>query len=352
MTDFAEIDIAGKLEQIEQHGAYQHYKPLTAAADEFIKFSENHENRVWIGIQDLDDQIRGVAPGEFCVINGFAHNGKTVLATELLLHNEGCPLVLFTPDETRPAVLTKLAAATTGIGAEEMERRLYQRDAEARQTLLEVAERFHQLAVYDETISLHSMTRMFREAELAFGERPKGVLFDYASLLADEMDVIGKLNALKRWAKEHGVAFFCLHQNSRASGGSGAPLTMESVAYGGEQQATFMIGVRRKINFYRDQIIDLQAKLDHATNPNMIRRYEDRINEITFELIPRHRDTISVALLKNKRPPMRLVPEVDFKLDPDTGRISKIHKDDPDDLPDKPLDDLFTVAPSARGLLR
>lgn len=330
MTDVFEEEIEARLQAYDA-GVGNYYRPLTEAADEFIRFAENPELRVSIGIPQFDDLIRGVAPGEICIINGFAHSGKTVLATEVLMANADEPVVLFTPDETRPAVLTKLAAADSGVSAEELERRIYQNDESARKLLKEVAAKYQHLAVYDENVTLHQMDIMFAEATEAFGTKPKAVIFDYAEQLNEATDTKGKIDELKRWGKRHGVSLFLLHQTSRSAGAGGRELDISSGSYGGETQATFLIVVRRKIYFYVERLKELESKIANASNPKMIQRWNDEISQIIQIEIPRHANTISMKLVKNKRPPMKLTGEIDFHIDPQTGRLFIVGEGGEDD---------------------
>lgn len=320
MSDILDEEIEARLKAYEA-GVGNYYRPLSDAVDEFIKFAETPDLRVFLGIPQFDELIRGVAPGELCLINGFAHSGKTVLATEILLENADNPMVLFTPDETRPAVLTKLAAADTGVGAQELERRIHAKDEEARRILHDVASKYHQLAVYDEAVNLHQMDMMFLEAQEAFGCKPKAVLFDYAEQLNEGLDTKAKIDALKRWGKQHQVALIVLHQTSRTAGSAGKELGIDSGSYGGEQQATFMIVVRRKINFYVDRLKELEMKCANASNEKMIAKWEAEMYDIVHNHIPAHTNTVSSKLVKNKRPPMSLTKEIDFNIDPETGRL-------------------------------
>jgi hypothetical protein len=353
MNDELEESIISRLNLFEETGVTE-YIPLDSAVDDYIQFSLHPENRVWTGIKEIDAATRGLAPGELCIINGFAHNGKTVLVVEILLKNEGMPVVLFTPDETRTAVLVKLASAIHGISAEEFERRLNQGDQHAEDMLREVAERFKNLAVFDENVSLHSMDRAIKSCEAVFG-KVKLAIFDYADLLSAELDTRGKLKALKAWGKDHELPFIVLHQSSRSQGAGGQAVTITSGGYGGESEAFIMIGVRRKINMLKDQIAKLEERLE---SPNMsdkaYTKIMERINWIQQDQIPRHKDTITVSLVKNKRPPMTLVDDIDFRLDQDTGRLLPLRfdGDDPDMEPDLPLDGpTFKSGPSARDLL-
>jgi len=349
MTDFLD-DLDDRLRKVETGGIGHYYRPLAEAADEFIRFSENPGLRVKMGVPLFDDATRGVAPGEMMLINGFAHSGKTVLATEILMANYQVPMMLATPDETRPAVLAKLAAADTGVGAEELERRIYQGDTQAREILLGVAAKYAHLAVYDENVTLHMLDVMLKEATQALGAKPKGVIFDYAEQLNEQMDVKSKLDALKRFGKENEVALFVLHQSSRSKGAGGQQLGLDSGAYGGETQATFLITVRRKISFFRDRIQELEYKLANATNPSMQSRYEEQLYTIRQQ-IPYHLDTVSIGMAKNKRPPMKLIEERDFKIDQATGRVTLIVSDEDDfDRPDASQPELG-LSGSGRDLL-
>lgn len=330
--------ILDNLESYEEYGTTD-YKPLTDAVDEFVEFCQNPQNRVLTGVPELDAAMRGIAPGEFCVVLGYAHQGKTLLVVETLIQNQHHPVLMFSPDETRVLVLQKLAAALDGISVEELERRIERGDAEAIDSLQQVAEQFELLAVYEEQVSIHRMEQAYHATTKAIG-KPRLVVFDYAQLLSSDEDVDAKLTALKMWGKKHNVAMVVVHQSNRGSGGLGQEITMESAAFGGDRQATFMIGVRRKIEMFKAQARRLEEKIQNTSNQKQAERYQEQIDDIYRIMIPRHRDTITVSLVKNKRPPMTLVPEIDFRLDPDTGRLLPIHKEDPEDpdeLPDPPI---------------
>lgn len=349
--DDLEENIVSRLNLFEDESV--EYRPLTGAVDEFIEFAQHPERRVWLGIQELDDAMRGIAPGELCQINGFAHNGKTLVVIESLLANEGRPGIIFTPDETRVLVLIKLAASLHGVSATEFERRVNQGDEEAIDLLRSVGERFHNLAVFDDPMSIHGMDRAWDATESQIGT-PEFVVFDFADLLDEPVELPNKLRLLKMWGKDHNVPMIVLVQSSKSLGGGGKSVTIESGSHDRGDAATFIVGVRRKINMLNDQIRILEEKLENTQNPSQADRIMHKIQDIKQDLIPRHRNTITLNLVKNKRPPSRLVEEVDFRLDLDTGRLIPIVPagDDPDELPDMPLPDTFQHGKSARDLLR
>lgn len=323
------LDIFEEIEQIN-------YVPLASAVSDYVDFATHPELRVYTGIKEIDEATRGLAPKELMIINGFAHNGKTVVVVEVLLANEGAPCVFFTPDETRVVVLTKLTSAIHGISAEEIERRLQQGDPDVLAMLEQVAERFSNLAVFDDNVTLHQMD-VAMQAFIDVHGRPKYVIFDYADLLAADMDTIGKIDALKKWGKDWGIPFIVLHQSSKSQGAGGQKVTIESGTHGGHGQATIMIGVRRKINLLRHQVDVLEDKLENTQRDDTAKKIRDKIYEIEHHLIPRHEDTITINLVKNKRPPMTLVDDLDFKLVKETGRLVDIYKHEPDDEPPLPL---------------
>jgi KaiC/GvpD/RAD55 family RecA-like ATPase len=317
-------DILDRLAEFEQANVYEHYRPLRNAADEFITWAKNEQDRVYTGVRELDEAMRGTAPGELTIIQGFTHSGKTLLVTELILNNPHTPLVLFTPDETRPLVLTKLTSALHGVGARELEARIREDDDTATRLLIETAEQYSKLAIFDESISVVDMDNMLDEVRHAMGTQPKAVIFDYCELLEGPDDVKAKMTALKAWGKRQKVAMFVLHQTSRTSGSGGRKVGIDSGAFGGEQQATHVIGVRRKKYMHMAMMTLLEEKISNATNPKSIEEYKSRIRQIETVDLPRDLDTVTVSLVKNKRPPCDLVDDIDYKIDLGTGRVRRV----------------------------
>lgn len=350
MTDNLEERIMDRINLFEEEGVSE-YRPLDDEVDNYIDFAKHPERRVYTGIAAIDSQTRGLAPSELMIVSGFAHNGKTVLTVEIILANEGTPCVFFTPDETRTVVLAKLSSALYGVSAEEIERRLGVGDQETVEMLRTVAARFRNLAVYDDNATLHSMDKAVDDVTAAWGEPPKYAIFDYADLLSYDGDVMAKIDELKRWGKKHKLPFIVLHQSSRSSGAGGKKVSITSGAYGGDKQAFIMIGVRRKINLLHAQIEMLEEKLETTQRDDTAQKIRQKIQEIQDDLIPRHRDTITINLVKNKRPPMNLVDDLDFKLNQETGRIVPVFKYDPDEEPPMPVGETFTTGKSARELL-
>lgn len=307
------------------HEAYRYFVPLPEAANDFIFQSRTVGERVYTGIDEFDHAMRGLARKEIMIVQGFAHSGKTLFVTQLMKANTDKRVILFTPDESRVLVLVKLASLVTGVSAEEYERRIASGDTTAEDELRAVATtHFPNLAVFDEVNDLRSMDAAYLECRAFWGHEPDVVIFDYIDLLAGDSGgdgaTAGKVNALKAWGKRRNHRLILLHQSSRTAGKDGAEVTISSGAYGGEQQATFVVGVRRKRDQWRGRLRDLEEK--RATQANPSERLDEQIADAKWQL-DRHWNTITFNLVKNKRPPSRLVDEVDFILDHETGALTR-----------------------------
>ena len=123
--------------------------------------------------------------------------------------------------------------------------------------------------------------------------------------------VKARATALKRWQKDQPFPTIVLHQNTRGRGAPGEPITMMSGAYGGEDTATVLLGVRRKRDW---------AELEQWERET-------------------HKNTITIHVVKNKRPPAKITPTdgIDFYMDPHTGLIRRMNDDDWPVRRDRPL---------------
>ena len=94
-------------------------------------------------------------------------------------------------------------------------------------------------------------------------------------------------------------------------------MTISSGAYGGEQQASHIIGVRRKKFEIQSQIQEIQEKLAKGTATERLLerldslRYDERI----------HENTVTMNLVKCKRPASALLDDMDYEIEQGTGRL-------------------------------
>lgn len=299
---------------------YRLYEPLSEAAHSFVRWAQSPQDRVHLGLHQIDAEMRGIASGEMAMMIGYSHGGKTLLLLHALQQNRDKHIAMFIPDEPRQLVLTKLTCMHHGIDARELERLVSMDDHDAIDLLRQTAEEdFPNLAVFDQPLNALDMERAYTEVCDVWGQIPDLVVVDYLDLVDAGETVPDKSTFLKSFGRRHDIPMLVLHQTSRGSGADGKKLDMSSGAFGGEQQATTVIGVRRKKYSIMAEMNELTEKLDKTHSERAIERldylrYESKIHEYT----------ITVSLLKNKRPAGQLVDDVDFELDLATGRLSPL----------------------------
>ena len=226
--------------------AYKHYRPLTDAANLIVAEAQD-DHRIFLGIPEFDQEMRGIGRGHLCNIVGFSHSGKTLVLLKILENNPTKRIAYFAPDETQALVLTKVTSITHGVGARELESQVAKGDRAAIDLLRSTAtEKYPNLAVFDGTLTPRTMSEGLAEAEEVWGEKVDLIIIDYVDLFEHGESVPQKFNWLKAFGIDHYVPMIAIHQASRSSGSNGKEMDIDSGGYGGEQQATFLIGVRRK----------------------------------------------------------------------------------------------------------
>jgi KaiC/GvpD/RAD55 family RecA-like ATPase len=297
-----------------------YFKPLSDAVDEFAHWAQTPEDRIYTGFGSLDAAMRGIAPGELCLVIGYSHSGKTLVLLQMLKANRDKRILFFTPDEPRTLVLIKLACVIHGLSAAEIESRVADGDPSAIDLLRSTAEEhFPHLAVLDQSLALSDMERAYTEVTDHWGAAPQLVVFDYLELLqGGGEDVPSKANTIKAWGRRHNVPMLVLHQTSRSSGANGKRMTISSGSFGGEQQATHIVGVRRKRFEVEAQVHELEEKLDRSQASE---RLMERLEMLRWEANV-HQHTVTINLVKNKRPDGGLLDDIDFEIEEGTGRLS------------------------------
>lgn len=295
---------------------YRHYRPLTDAVGNFVKDAQDTD-RIFLGIEPFDKEMRGIGRGHLCLIVGYNHSGKTLLLLHVLRHNRDKRVAMFIPDEPQALVLAKLASIQSGVPAVELERRVAIGDTDAIDLLRETAvSEFPNLIVFDKPMVPGDMTAALAEAEQVWGERADLVVVDFLDLVQAGETVQQKMEFVKGFGSMNEVPMIVLHQTSRSAGAEGRKINIASGAQGGEAYATFQIGVRRKKNLLLAEIEELEERVNRSGS----QQAQERLDSLRYDL-GIHSYTVSANLNKNKRPGGGLVDEIDFELYGDTGQI-------------------------------
>ena len=91
---------------------FAYYTPLAKAADDYVHWAQSPNERIYLGFNEIDAEMRGIAPSEMCLINGYSHSGKTLALLQILVANHDKRVIYFCPDEPRTLTLIKLACVT------------------------------------------------------------------------------------------------------------------------------------------------------------------------------------------------------------------------------------------------
>lgn len=277
-------------------------RPLDVAATNYVKQVQDDE-RVYLGITPIDELTRGHSRGELVFISGRPFSGKTQLMLSAVNHNSGLHGIIFTPDESAEAVLAKLIAIRYGISSEQLEQRVAAHDVETLKLIHHVAAvDFNKLIVIDAGLTLAEMGRALEEAEQHWQAPADFAVYDYLDLLPGESGFTGtttKSQAMKGWAKLGNLPVFCLHQAKKGDTNRGESPGIDGMRFGGEDAATAVMLVYRKRDNTKLSEYDRQG----------------------------HKNTVTVDVAKNKRPPMR-TGERDLWMDPLTGHIRPATRDD------------------------
>ena len=310
---------------------YHYYRPFADAADEFVRWAQSPQEQILTGFSDIDREMRGIAPGEVCLVVGYSHSGKTLALMEMLRHNSSRRVIYFCPDEPRTLTLIKLACLVHNMNALDLERRIASNDPTAIELLRSTAsEKFPNLVVIDNPVSVVDMEKATEEVSMVWGQRPDLIVLDYLELLSGGgEDVASKANTVKAFGRRRDAPLLVLHQTSRTSGAEGRQITISSGAFGGEQQATHIIGVRRKLAEIRSRLRDLNEKLASPGRSDKVERLMvERDFLVHEEMI--HRHTVTVNLVKCKRVGAELLEDgIDLEIAQGTGRLTPLYGDLP-----------------------
>jgi len=225
-------------------------KTLYKQVEGLFQFADNPVKRVPTGFKELDQLIRGPAPGEVCMILGRSYAGKSILAQNIILHNKELPSLFFSLEMPYMQALVRMYSMWSDTPSGENQNALENGHVESNIWDMVLDYPYHMIDDQSGQ-SLEEMSRKLEEFEAELKVRPEFVVIDYLELLGGAkasgegfVALESQATMLKDWAKEEEMRVFLLHQTNRNEK-KWQPPNEDSARFGGYTEADFVIGMWR-----------------------------------------------------------------------------------------------------------
>ena len=190
-----------------------------------------------------------------------------LLAMTLAINNPDLRILWFTPDESHPFLIQKMACMHFGLDQEAVEKMA--QDTKGKKKLGLFVEGLSNLKVCEDG-SYDTVLKAIDQASREWGEKPHVMVFDYADLFeppmaSGETMLKHKMEWFKRTAKTMGVGMILLHQAKKSAirGSAAQDPSMEDLDTAGHKEATLILWCR--MTPARTQ----SEKLRHKLHPTM-----------------------------------------------------------------------------------
>jgi replicative DNA helicase len=208
---------------------------------------------VRLGFGSLDARMRGISPGQVCVIAGRTGVGKT-FALGSLLHNftarVNAGFLVMSLEQPGPEWFERQFAIYEDVAHETVEG--WAKQGELGRHLVDFLERMQNVVVVEDGVRLDDLGATIEHAQGELKVPLRLVLIDYLGLLGatgrDAYDRTSKIAVgLKEAAKSAGVAIVLASQLSRDGGDGSEPVSITQLRDSGvvEEAADFVIGIWR-----------------------------------------------------------------------------------------------------------
>lgn len=213
-------------------------------------YAESGVTRVGTGIKPIDEKIRGVAPGEVCMVLGRSYAGKSLIAQNIIANNKEVPSIFFSLEMPYQQALIRLYSMANNFSAINTMDSI--EEGKLPDDLWELVNSFPLHAMVDEpNIGFDDLSRYVEEFASAFSKRPAFVVIDYLELLGgakrsgEGFVAVDKVaTTLKDWSKSEEMRVFVLHQCNKQEP-KWMPPTDNSPRFGGFAESDFVIGMWR-----------------------------------------------------------------------------------------------------------
>ena len=208
------------------------------ALDNLIRYET--ESRLSWGIEQLDEETGGIYPGDFCLIAGPPHGGKTQFGLSVFLANPTIKMAFFSPDEGHEFVLLKILRMMLNLSEVDMRIALRKNRSKIQPLVEDLEDR---IAIFD-TKSPKDFERCLKIAEAKMDGLDL-VVYDYIGQFGDSIaNMAWRMNFLKEKARHMDVPIIALHQSNRSGFSSQYEPTLASLKEAGEAESFIVFWVR------------------------------------------------------------------------------------------------------------
>lgn len=211
-------------------------------------YSENPQQRIRTGFPTIDRIIGGPAPGEVCMILGRSHTGKSLVAQNIVIHNQMFPSIFFSLEMPYIQALQRMYSMWSGTPNADVHQMT--EEGSLPHHIWEMARTFPYHHIIDAPgIGLATMSEFVARFETEYERRPAFVVIDYLELLGGVKKsgdgwtaVEAQAAALKDWAKAENLPVFIIHQTNRIEP-DWRPPTKDSAKGAGYTESDFVLGM-------------------------------------------------------------------------------------------------------------
>jgi replicative DNA helicase len=228
-----------------------HVRSFDELAEQYVRERTDPDQApARLGFGSLDTRMRGISPGQVCVVAGRTAVGKT-FALCSVLHNftvrkdAGC--LVLSLEQPGPEWFERQFAIHADVAHETVEE--WARQGELGRHLAEFLERMRNVRLVEESVRLENLSAVLEQAQSELEVPLRLVLIDYLGLLGaagrDAYDRTSRIAVgLKEAAKRVSVAVVLATQLSREGGDGSEPVSLTMLRDSGvvEEAADFVIG--------------------------------------------------------------------------------------------------------------
>tara|TARA_R110002167_G_scaffold38259_4_gene119288 strand:- start:479 stop:1342 length:864 start_codon:yes stop_codon:yes gene_type:complete len=247
-----EARLAG-LDLSDEGEKYRFFKPTSEAVDKWVQYAQGSHDCFHLGLQAIDEKMRGVWPSDVLVVTGRAHSGKSAVLLSSIARNlkEDPDFygIIYTPDEPEILVVSKLYALLYKRNLAEVEEALRTEDRDVLSEIREARDGFlDRVKIFPSALSFDHMSEAMRECEDYWQYKPRFVMVDFLEQLPKASGYEGVSNVLKglkEWAETENLPVGLIHQSGKGSN-RGSSRGMDDGKFNADEYAILQLNVFRK----------------------------------------------------------------------------------------------------------